>query len=213
MKKLFIIAIALLASVTMSNAQKVNNFGVRAGVNISRITGDYGGYDPDYKYKAGFQVGVVDQIRFSESTPLFVETGLMFQQKGGKCDVSVSTPAVDMSVKINEFYLEVPALLGYDIPAGDNITLQPFAGLYYGLGIAGKTKLSGTSHGVTIEEKVDSFGDDGFKRSDFGLRVGAGVVISNFYLGVGFERGFLKINRDEGKVKNQSFTFNLGYNF
>jgi hypothetical protein len=39
------------------------------------------------------------------------------------------------------------------------------------------------------------------------------VVISNFYLGVGFERGFLKINRDEGKVKNQSFTFNLGYNF
>lgn len=128
---------------------------------------------------------------------------------GGKESATETLTGVKGKVNISEYYLEVPALLGYNIGLNDGFAIQPFAGLYYGLGIGGKSKA--TIAGVS--EKVDTFSDDNFKRSDFGFRVGAGVVYSNFYLGAGFERSLINIARDDDKVKNQTFTISLGYNF
>jgi opacity protein-like surface antigen len=209
MKKLLIIAIALMASVTFSNAQVSNHFGVRAGVNFSKLSTKSDGESNTSDNKTGFNVGVVDQINFSKSVPLFIETGLMCNLKGGKESATGTLTGVKGKVNISEYYLEVPALLGYNIGLNDGFAIQPFAGLYYGLGIGGKSKA--TIAGVS--EETDTFSDDNLKRSDFGFRVGAGVVYSNFYLGAGFERSLINIARDDDKVKNQTFTISLGYNF
>jgi opacity protein-like surface antigen len=208
MKKLLIIAIALMASVTFSNAQVSNHFGVRAGVNFSKLSTKSDGKSNTSDNKTGFNVGVVDQINFSKSVPLFIETGLMCNLKGGK-ETATATTGVKGKFNVNEYYLQVPALLGYNLELNDGFAIQPFAGLYYGLGVGGKSKV--TIAGASDE--TDTFSDDNLKRSDFGFRVGAGVVYSNFYLGAGFERSLINIARDDAKVKNQTFTISLGYNF
>ncbi|MCI1720916.1 MAG: porin family protein [Bacteroidales bacterium] len=198
MKKVLFIAIALMASVTFSNAQVSNHFGIRAGMDISKLTGHYDVIFANTDSKVGFNAGVIDQIYFSENVPLYVETGLMFEQKGFKVK--------DEKLTVNSFYLQIPVVLGYSIPASDLVKVQPFAGLYYGLGIGGKVK---DSSGY----KVDTFGADGLKRSDFGLRVGVGVAIKCYYIGTGYENSLIKINNDEGTGRNQVFTISLGYNF
>lgn len=208
MKKLLIIAIALMASVTFSNAQVSNHFGVRAGVNFSKLSTKIDGKSNTSDNKTGFNVGVVDQINFSKSVPLFIETGLMCNLKGGK-ETATATTGVKGKFNVNEYYLQVPALLGYNLELNDGFAIQPFAGLYYGLGVGGKSKV--TIAGASDE--TDTFSDDNLKRSDFGFRVGAGVVYSNFYLGAGFERSLINIARDDVKAKNQTFTISLGYNF
>jgi hypothetical protein len=97
---------------------------------------------------------------------LFVETGLMFEQKGFKVK--------EQDVTENSFYLQIPAVLGYSIPASDLVKVQPFAGLILRIWPWRKSERE-------YSDKVNTFGDDGLKRSDFGFRVGAGVVYSNFY--------------------------------
>jgi hypothetical protein len=176
----------------------ISHFGIRAGMDISKLTGHYGGVSVNTDSKIGFHAGVVDQINFSENVPLFVETGLMFEQKGFKVK--------EQDVTENSFYLQIPAVLGYSIPASDLVKVQPFAGLYYGYGLGGKVKES-------TGDKVNTFGDDGLKRSDFGFRVGVGVAISSYYVGAGYENSLIKVNNGDGTGKNQVFTISLGYNF
>lgn len=95
-----------------------------------------------------------------------------------------------------------------------SVTIQPFAGLYYGLGIGGKIK------DKTSGEKADIFCDDGLlKRSDLGVRLGAGVVWKQMYFGLSYDIGCLNLAKDvltnggDGKLRNNCFSISVGYNF
>lgn len=106
-------------------------------------------------------------------------------------------------------YLQIPVLVNYHFNIKDIVTIQPFAGLYYGFGIGGKVKAGG--------EKGDIFGDEGgLKRSDLGVRLGAGVVWNRIYFGLGYDIGCLDLVKDndsEGKMRNNCFSISVGYNF
>lgn len=106
-------------------------------------------------------------------------------------------------------YLQIPVLVNYHFNIKDIVTIQPFAGLYYGLGIGGKVKVG--------DEKGDIFGDEGgLKRSDLGVRLGAGVVWKRIYFGLGYDIGCLNLVKEsdgEGTMRNNCFTISVGYNF
>ena len=78
-----------------------------------------------------------------------------------------------------------------------------------GLGIGGKVKVG--------DEKGDIFGDEGgLKRSDLGVRLGAGVVWKRIYFGLGYDIGCLNLVKEsdgEGTMRNNCFTISVGYNF
>lgn len=194
MKKL-LCALLLLSSVATLSAQEKNIFGVRAGLNIASLTVPDGA---STNSKAGFQVGFSYERNLVDALPLYLETGLYFTGKGGKAG----------GAKLNLGYLQVPVLVNYHWSVSDNATIQPFAGLYYAFGIHGKGKAGG--------EKADLFGDEGgMRRSDLGVRLGAGVnFLKRYYAGLGYDIGVLNtIKEDLATMRTGTFFIQVGYKF
>ena len=151
-KVLLIVAAILLASAVSAQNYEKNILGVRAGLNLSSYSISAGGASISTDSRASFHVAVTDQILLSSKLPFYLETGLAFSSRGGKVD----------GVSFRPSYLQIPVLVNYHFNIKDIVTIQPFAGLYYGFGIGGKVKVGG--------EKGDIFGDEGgLKRSDLGL--------------------------------------------
>lgn len=201
-KTILILAAILLATAVSAQNHEKNILGVRAGLNLSSISVSAGGASASTDSRAAFHVAVVDQILLCNKLPFYLETGLGLSSRGGKVDGTTMRP----------LYLQVPVLVNYHFNIKDVVTIQPFAGLYYGFGIGGKGKTGG--------EKGDIFGDDGgFKRSDLGVRLGAGVVWKRIYFGLGYDIGCLNLLKDEVfdgsdiKMRNNCFTISVGYNF
>ncbi|WP_418425417.1 porin family protein [Alistipes sp.] len=200
MKKAFLIlaAILLATAVSAQNHEK-NILGVRAGLNLSSYSISESGVSLSTDSRASFHVAVVDQILLCNRLPFYLETGLAFSSRGGKVS----------GVSFRPSYLQIPVLVNYHFNIKDIVTIQPFAGLYYGFGIGGKVKAGG--------EKGDIFGDEGgLKRSDLGVRLGAGVVWNRIYFGLGYDIGCLDLVKDndsEGKMRNNCFSISVGYNF
>ena len=131
MKKFFLSIVAALLAVPtfaqigsggFSVSETSVYYGVRLGMNISTITGKY----IDADSKVGMTLGGVLGLRVSETTPVFLESGLYYSGRGAK--------------DLNLNYLELPILIKYGIQATDNIALLPFIGPYFSLGISGKYK-------------------------------------------------------------------------
>ena len=153
-KVLLIVAAILLANAVSAQNYEKNILGVRAGLNLSSYSISAGGASISTDSRASFHVAVTDQILLCNKLPFYLETGLAFSSRGGKVD----------GVSFRPSYLQIPVLVNYHFNIKDIVTIQPFAGLYYGLGIGGKVKVG--------DEKGDIFGDEGgLKRSDLGVRL------------------------------------------
>ena len=198
-KVLLIMAAILLANAVSAQNYEKNILGVRAGVNVSTCAISIEDVRINTGSRAGFHFAVTDQILLHRSLPLYLETGIGFSSRGGKVD----------GVSFRPSYLQIPVLVNYHFNIKDIVTIQPFAGLYYGLGIGGKVKVG--------DEKGDIFGDEGgLKRSDLGVRLGAGVVWKRIYFGLGYDIGCLNLVKEsdgEGTMRNNCFTISVGYNF
>lgn len=203
MKKILaILAVLLLTDAALAQNFEKNIFGIRAGLNLSSLSASIEGLSVSTSSRTGFFVAVSDQILLSSGLPLYLETGLGISSRGGKADEMTMRP----------LYLQIPLLINYHIDIRNIVSIQPFAGLYYGLGIAGKAKGGG--------EKADIFGEDsGLKRSDLGVRLGAGVGWNRLYFGLSYDIGCLnqlKSKLVEGMdltLRNSCFTISIGYNF
>lgn len=202
MKKVFfILAATLLASVVSAQNHEKNILGIRAGLNLASYTASAEGVSVSTDSRAAFHVAVTDQILLCDKLPFYLETGLAFSSRGGKLS----------DINARPFYLQIPVLINYHFDIKNIVSIQPFAGLYYGLGIAGKLK--DTDSG----EKIDAFSDEGgLKRSDLGVRLGAGVVWKKVYFGLGYDIGCMNLIQESdisGKLRNNCFTLSVGYNF
>lgn len=195
----FILLVLLSAGAVRAQRYEKNILGVRAGVNVSTCAISIEDVRINTGSRAGFHFAVTDQILLHRSLPLYLETGIGFSSRGGKVD----------GVSFRPSYLQIPVLVNYHFNIKDIVTIQPFAGLYYGLGIGGKVKVG--------DEKGDIFGDEGgLKRSDLGVRLGAGVVWKRIYFGLGYDIGCLNLVKEsdgEGTMRNNCFTISVGYNF
>lgn len=101
-------------------------------------------------------------------------------------------------------------------------------GPYLAVGLFGKAKLSignaigdwadiegmesvGGLEGKSVSE--DIFGDDGFKRFDFGLGLKAGVEFNKKYqVALSYDFGLIDVQKDLG-MKNRNLMISLGYMF
>lgn len=209
MKK-FLLFLLCVAFAVSASAQEKHIFGVRAGLNVASMDFSAEGmtFSPDSK--VSFQVGAAYQYKFLSTLPFYVETGLYFTGRG--CSINDEGD----KLKANLYYLQVPVLVSYHFNIGNAVSIQPYAGIYYALGISGKFKEGGY--------KTKAFSDDGdipqtLKRSDFGLRFGAGVnFLKRYYAGLGYDLGLMDISKSGGefegiKTKNGCFYIQEGYNF
>lgn len=198
-KYTLILFVLLLAGNARAQQYEKNILGVRAGLNLSSYSISAGGASISTDSRASFHVAVSDQILLCNKLPFYFETGLAFSSRGGKI----------AGISFRPSYLQIPVLVNYHFNIKDIVTIQPFAGLYYGFGIGGKAKFG--------DEKGDIFGDEGeLKRSDLGVRLGAGVVWNRIYFGLGYDIGCLNLVKESdgnGTLRNSCFSISVGYNF
>lgn len=235
MKRLlsFFVLTVLVGSMCSVSAQdyKKNIFGIRVGMNVAnanmKISAmDLIKMDLDTKSRVSYNVGLSYERLLLSNSPLYLETGLYYTDKGFK---GIDTLE---DIKCSTGYLQLPLMVNYKFNILNLVTIAPSAGIYYSLGVADMVKFDGLSESNVV------FGEDGiFKRSDFGYRLGVSVSLWNFVLGFSYEGGFINTfksdNLDMGfddaeyydydyddfdigidaKAHTSNFVISLGYNF
>ena len=171
-------------------------YGLRLG-----FTSAYIGGDVDSKARGGFNIGAVLGIKCSPSTPLFLESGVYYTEKGGK--FTGGNTRFD--------YIEIPLLMKYGIKATDDLSVLPYIGPTFSFGIAGKTK-----DALGIVGENDSFDKGLFNRFDVGIKLGCGVEYQMVYAELGYHWGITNISDLPAPIDdafNRAFYMNLGINF
>lgn len=220
MRKTFIaVALSLLGlssvsaqeSDTTQSAFKKNIITVKAGLGVSKTLSR----GLSTSSVVGYHVGVSDQINVSKSMPLYVETGLFANMKGYKI------LGYDES-ETKMHYLQLPALVNYHIGKQGGFEVIPSAGVYLGLGLAGKLK-----YNIDLDtyKEIDVFKDKTIKRFDFGTQMGVDVVFRKVQVGFAYDLGLIEIDKKDAiygdseeklgyrNLKNRSAIFRLGLNF
>ena len=166
-------------------------YGVRIGFTNANLSGD----GVDSKSKIGMTLGGVLGLRLSNTTPLFLESGLYYSERGAK-DIGYTN-------------LEVPLLIKYGIKAGEGMAFLPFFGPYFAQAISGKTKIG--------DEKVGTFDEKkwtGLKRFNMGFKLGCGFEFNKLYAEAGYQFGVSNISKyDEHSIHSNALFVNVGVNF
>lgn len=203
MKKLLTAIVALLmAAPSFAQMNSGGNsistgslyYGIRLGVNFAGIGGDA----VDLGTKTGMNLAGVVGLSLSETTPVFLESGLYYTERGAKKDKN----------KIGLTYFEVPLLIKYGVNVTDQISVLPYIGPYFSYGIAGKTKFPA--------ENYNESSYDEFKHWDMGFKIGCGAEYNMLYAELGYQFGVANIAKDhsgDNDAKGHAFYFNVGVNF
>ncbi|MFV0331567.1 MAG: porin family protein [Dysgonomonas sp.] len=214
--KASLITVALLIGVVASAQDKPLTFGVKAGMNMSNVSGDF----EDSKLKVGFNVGVTAD--YALTPDFYLLTGLEFTTKGSKVDDNTN-------LKLNLSYLQLPIHAGYKITVSNDTRILFHAGPYLAYAVDGKWKVKEGGSEVS----VGAFSDDAeaggikMKRFDFGLGFGVGAEFGKINAGVNCDFGLVNISdfgifdMDEWgqfdgsdvSVKNMNVSISLGYKF
>lgn len=169
-------------------------YGIRLGINFAGIGGDF---NDDLGTKVGMNLGGVIGLRLSQSTPVFLESGIYYTERGAK----------DGKDKASLTYLELPVLIKYGIQAGSDFVVLPYIGPYFSYGIAGKTKIK--------EANINESSYEFFKHGDMGFKLGCGAEYNNLYAELGYQFGVANILDDDSdnEARNHAFYINVGVNF
>lgn len=175
-------------------------YGVRLGLNSASISCDEADFDLDAR--TGFNLGAVYGLQLANSTPLWLEAGAYYAEKGGK------TVAGGIKKTYRLRYIEVPCVVKYSIDLDDDFFLQPFLGGYVALGVGGKEK------NYAERTTTSSFDSNLFQRFDSGLRLGCGAEYNMMYAEIGFDLGIANVRHDDFEsAHTRSLFVNIGVNF
>ena len=215
--KVVLIAAAILFGTHVSAQNSPLTFGVRAGVNLSSITGDE---TDDVNPIVGFNAGVTMDWEFAPS--MFLMTGLNFTTKGARMEESGTEAGVSWTETLTArpMYLQLPVHFGYKFEVAPGTRLVLHAGPYVAFGIGGKYRFEATENGHTESESIDIWGhgyDDMEEpnRFDFGVGVGVGLELPNrMTIGLGFDMGLANIWDDNDfSQRNMNAHLTVGFRF
>jgi len=202
-KTTILFTLALLLTISTAYAQGITG-GLKAGMNNANLHGDdVEGFG--YESKMGFCAGGF--ISFKVANIVAIQPEVLYTQKGAKWEI------VGMTWKdtYNLNYLEIPVLLKVIMPIQGMIKPHLFVGPYFAYNLTAKTKTehNGYSEEIDVDEEV--------KDSDFGAVFGGGI---DFGLPAGkivfdarYSLGLTTIDEEGFDVKNNVFSFMLGYAF
>lgn len=206
-----LLLLAAVAVALSAGAQQLQ-WGVHVGLNLADERAKADGGSVSTESHAQFQAGFSVAAPLTQNIPLYLQTGLDFTGRGGESGGTAD----------NLYYLQLPVTVSYHFDIGRIVSIRPEVGVYYALGLFSNIREDGEAVKDMNGDNIDYFkeydGQRAFKRSDFGLRFGADVVLGNHYsIGLGYDLGLLNINKDmfdSGvKVRNGVFYIRAGYNF
>jgi hypothetical protein len=176
-------------------------YGFRIGPSFSTVNSD-DQYLNGGDSQTGLNVGFVVGLGLSPATPLYLETGLSYIEKGGKNNYDSKKMTYDLN------YIELPLVLKYRYMVADGLSIEPFLGGYLAEGVSGKIKNFGN------RVAYNSFSDDGFKHFDGGLKFGCGLSYDLFYADLSYDLGLANISHDFFDTShNRTLFLTVGVNF
>ncbi|ASV31403.1 porin family protein [Maribacter cobaltidurans] len=184
MKKVVLMVSLVIMGCYSIIAQDDMRFGAKAGFNVSSLGGDA---NLSYDAKAGFHVGGVLEIPFSEELIIQPEALISYQGSGGF-----------FQDDLNFWYLNVPVMAKYNV--WDELYVE--AGPYIGLLLSNNVdrNISGTGASFDATNGVD-----------LGLGIGAGYRLDeNFYFQARYSAGFINVIEDVNS-KNRVFSVSAIY--
>lgn len=198
---MFASALLLTAGVSTASAQTVIaprvTFGVLAGANFAKLTGDDAG---NLDSRTGFVGGLSADFHLGHHVGLEVDG--LYSQEGAK----FSDP--DGTLKLD--YIRVPVLLRYSFPTHTSVRPFVMVGPSLGFKVSCKESVDGDSADCSDSEGPDA------KSFDFAGTIGAGLgfKVGKQELSVQgrFNKGFTKLS-DNFDVKNQNFSLMAGFTF
>lgn len=215
-KYTLILFVLLLAGNARAQQYEKNILGVRAGLNVSKLAVSAEDMRLSTGWRTGFHFAVSDQVLLTRKLPLYLETGVDFSSRGGK--IALAQYGEVYRTTPRPFYLQVPLLVNCHFNVRDLLTIQPFAGIYGGVGLRGRMEFDYLG-------KEELFGDRGMLyRLDFGVRAGVGFTVKRIYLGVSYDIGCMnqfkgteffgyETRVSEVRIQNDCLTVMIGYNF
>ena len=185
MKKLMILAVMMVATLTASAQQKVGTWSITptGTFNLATIVGDN---TDDMSMKVGLGAGADAMYQLSSLVGL--SGGLYYSMQGanGKGDV-----------KYNVDELLIPLMANFYVYP--NLALR--VGLQPSFIVDAKVK----------SDKVEVDSSDSFQSVEISLPLGISYEISNFVIGARYNLGLAKINKGNGSWRNSVLMFSLGY--
>ena len=206
MKKIFILAIALL-STGIANAQSTDKpikFGVKAGVNYSNIIKDDGNNSFNTDYLVGYHAGITLDIKLLDNLAFTPEA--LYSTKGYKS----SSTFGEFTQKTN--FIDIPILASIKLGGGLNLVAGPQVSFLMSTTNTFETGF-GTAQQQIVEDDADRFkkslvgGVIGF-RYDFSNKIGL-----NGRYALDFQKNNENGTSQTPEYKNQVFQVGLGLKF
>lgn len=169
-------------------------YGMRMGMTVATLKGNFDSLDG----KVGMTLGGVVGLRVSNANPLFIESGLYYTQRGGKKD----------KTEVTLHYIELPVLVKYGFRATEGLSILPYFGPYFSMGVSGTTKIG--------DKKVNAFNNEigELKRPDMGFKLGCGAEYNKIYCEIGYQFGVANLAKeDNATCRGNAFIANFGINF
>ncbi len=185
--------------------------GAKAGLNWSTVTGSDISSDVGYRMQitAGGFVGVELSKYFGIRLEGF------FYPKGAQVNTQTlstggGTPSwVDVTGTLSLSYFEFPLLAVGQLPYGDKVIFEGFAGPYYAFNV--QTTFDVASSGTTLPVGIDNL----IKDTDVGIVLGLGVAWDTEHFRTHFEGRYEysldSIDEQGFDAKNQTFAIMIGF--
>ena len=185
----------LVTSTSFKKGKSNTVWYVKAGMNISKITGD----NVDVDNKIGYNVGLAFDKPIGTSG-LFWGSGLQLATKGFK------TSVYDVEETFTAHKLELPLNFGYKYAVNDDIAIDARVGGFINYDLFGKLKI--TEDGESVSANLGDI--DGYDRLGAGIQFGVGVWYQKLYLNFTLQKGLIE---QWEKAKESNFMISLGYAF
>lgn len=203
MKKIFILALGLIAGTTAANAQDIK-FGVKAGLNVSDIIKGDGNNNFDTKTKTGFNAGVTLEIPLIAGLAFTPE--VLYSQKGYK----LTYTAGEFTQTTN--FIDVPILASFKLGSSFNIVAGPQVSFL----LSTKNKFENGFGSVEQENVEDD--SDRFKKSLVGGVIGFRYDVNEKFdihgrYALDFQKNNENGTNNTPEFRNQVFSVGVGVKF
>ena len=193
MKK-YLLSSATLLIISLGAQAQSSTFGIKGGINFSKINND----NLAESTVTGYQAGLF--ARFGSS--FYVQPEVYVASSGGKVNGNVGTAAYNGDIKFTT--LNVPLLLGKSF-GSENLNFRLMVGPVYSYIMDQDKNFSANFGGAYAD-----FGN--YKNSTLGYQAGAGVDIGPITADVRYEGGLTEINKSYGQKQNL-WAVSVGFKF
>jgi len=207
LKKIILFIALFIASISVF-AQNGPVFGMKAGLNLSKLTTTAGALSSS-KFLPGYNFGGVLDVRLDSN--LFFQPGILISSKGGDNEYALGNFVGTAKIRLN--YIEVPVNFLYHMAAGVGKVFLG-GGPYLAYGFSSNSDLTGDGNA----SGQNQFGDGtfGLKRLDAGLNFMAGYQLKQgFAIDVNYGLGLANLSNgnNTSNTKNSVVGISLGYFF